>query len=302
MPDQPRRAVFTAGTQVLEKLPRCAGVYRFLDAADNLLYVGKSVNIRSRVQSHFAGGGKTTRQQRMIQATHRVDVRATAGEVGALLLENAAIKRELPVYNRRQRTVRRMWSFTLDRHEASFIQPRLQCFSLDRPDVTAVYGSYQSRYHARKALTRISRAEGLCPQVLGLEKGSGPCFQYQVHRCLGACAGEESPEQHNLRLLSALDSHRLSAWPVTQPVLLEESAPEAHALAPEREWHLLHNWIYLGTFNCPTEAARADTDAAVMFDRDTYHILRGVLKRNPVRLLSVDSLEPVAWPQQEHAQ
>ena len=49
--------------------------------------------------------------------------------------------------------------------------------------------------------------------MLGLDSGKGPCFQYQLKRCDGACAGDETPEEHNARLLSVLDRDRIAAWP-----------------------------------------------------------------------------------------
>ena len=96
-----------------ETLPRCSGVYRFFDAQGGLLYIGKSVDIHSRVTQHINGGRKPGRHQRLMSQVRRVDCQMTAGEVGALLIENEAIKREVPLYNRRQRRLRRLWTMTL---------------------------------------------------------------------------------------------------------------------------------------------------------------------------------------------
>jgi hypothetical protein len=276
-------------------------VYRFLGAGGEVLYVGKSIDIRTRVRSHFSGA-ETTRQRRMLAATVRIDCRPTAGEVGALLLENAAIKREVPLYNRRQRSVRRLWSITLAESAAGFLQPLPDCFSLDNPDIRAAYGSYASRFHARKALDSLARRAGLCPRALDLERGRGPCFQRQIGRCRGACVGEESPQGHNARLLDALASRRLSAWPITEPVLLREVAPKPCAGQPKREWHLLHNWMYLGTYSSPARARRGERDPGFMFDRDTHRILRGILGRGDAQLFSLDTLDPVDWPAEALAQ
>lgn len=279
----------------VDALPRCPGVYRFLGAGDVVLYVGKSIDIRARVRSHFCGA-ETTRQRRMLAATVRVDCRPTAGEAGALLLENAAIKREVPLYNRRQRSVRRLWSITLQEGPDGFLQPQPDCFSLDNPDIRAAYGSYASRFHARKALDKLARRAELCPRVLDLERGRGPCFQQQIGRCHGACVGEEPPVLHNARLLEALASRRLSAWPITAPVLLRELAQKPCPGQPKREWHLLHNWMYLGTYSSPARARRGERDPGFMFDRDTHRILRGILGRDDAQLFSLDTLAPVDWP------
>lgn len=289
----------TVAGATVEHAPASPGVYRFLDAEGNLLYVGKSIDIRARLRSHFARSGQTTRQQRMVNAVDCIECRLTAGEVGALLLENAAIKRELPLFNRRQRSTRRMWSFTLEQDPTGFLRPRLHSYSLERADVSATYGSYMSRYHGRKALTRISREARLCPIMLDLETGRGPCFQYQIKRCAGACVNEESAQQHNRRLLAALESHRLSAWPITTPVLLHEKAAQPHSPAPGHEWHLLHNWSYLGTFERPEDARQVRPGEGFMFERDTYHILRSALGRSDIELVCADTLEPVHWPLRE---
>ena len=287
---------FTVLDEPVPVLPGCPGVYRFLDGDGKALYIGKSINIRSRVRTHLAPGGQGERQRRMLHATERVDCRPTAGEAGALLLENAAIKREIPLFNRRQRSLRRMWSITLDENSAGFLQPQVTCFPLDQPTNGTAYGSYASRYHGRKALDKLARAEALCPRVLALEKGRGPCFQHQIGRCHGACIGSESASAHNARLLAALAGRRLSAWPVTGPVLLREQAGTPCSGQPAQEWHLLHNWMYLGTFTAPDEARQATTTNACMFDRDTHRILRGILARGDVALHCPETLAPVAWP------
>ena len=92
----------------IEALPRCSGVYRFYDNSGALLYIGKSVDIHSRVAQHFNEGKKPGRHQRLMSQVHRIDCELTAGEIGALLTENAAIKAEVPLFNRRQRRLRKL--------------------------------------------------------------------------------------------------------------------------------------------------------------------------------------------------
>ena len=282
--------------QAVPRLPACPGVYRFLNAEGQALYIGKSIDIHARVRSHLSEAKHSQRQQRMVTATTAIDCRPTAGEAGALLLENAAIKREMPLFNRRQRSVRRLWSFVLRQGKDGYDYPHIQSFSLDRPDILTAYGSFNSRYHARESLRKLARRESLCPKILGLERTEGACFQRQIGRCLGACVGEEASVAHNTRLLAALKRHRLSAWPVTGPLLLRESNEQPVAGQPHQEWHLLHNWAYLGTFASPAAAAHANPDDAFMFDRDTYYILRRVLRHNGGYLCCANSGEPVTWP------
>ena len=295
MPEINRAPRFTLGGQPIDKPPNCPGIYRFLSADGRALYIGKSVNLQSRLQAHLADTQNSERQHRLVSTTVCIDCRPTAGEAGALLLENAAIKQEMPLFNRRQRAVRRMWSVTLRTDEEGFDQPDVRSFCLDRPDILVAYGCYASRYHARKTLEALAREECLCPIRLGLERGRGRCFQHQLGRCRGACIGAEDAQAHNHRLKAALDAQRLSAWPITKPVLLrEESQPGG--IQPAREWHLLHNWTYLGTFESPEAARETDPRAGFMFDRDTYHILRRILRRDNLPLVQAHTLSPVQWP------
>lgn len=301
MPTAPQVATNTNTDNFADQLPHCPGIYRFLGQEGEVLYVGKSVNIRSRVRSHFAESSSTSRQRRLLHATRLIDCRPTAGEAGALLLENLAIKQQMPMFNRRQRALRRMWSIILEADDAGLLRPQLTCFSRDNPDVRAGYGSFANRYQARRALEVVARTESLCPRVLELERGRGPCFQYQIRRCLGACTGEESPAQHNARLLDALAVRRLTAWPSTAPLLLHERSEAPLSCQPAEEWHLLHNWMYMGTFASPEAARAAPSDGGFLFDRDTHRILHGVLRKGVVQLQRLDSGEPVVWPQDGQA-
>ncbi len=279
----------------VDALPACPGVYRFLNQDGHPLYIGKSVNIRARVRSHLAGASHCGRTQRMVWGTSVIDCRPTAGEAGALLLENAAIKKQIPLFNRRQRAVRRLWSIALKLGSEGFIQPTLTAFSLDKPDVRVAYGSFASRYHARRALEALARREHLCQQMLGLQRGRGPCFSHQLGQCRGACAGKESAPEHNARLRATLREHRLSAWPITEPVLLLEDTTGDSPFQPGQEWHLLHNWAYLGTFKDPQSARAYRGHETLMFDRDTYRILRRILDRPNTRLFCAESLETITW-------
>jgi hypothetical protein len=295
MPEIDSSPRFTLNGQFIDKPPECPGIYRFLSADGRALYIGKSVNLQSRLRAHLADAKHFERQRRLVSTTVSIDCRPTAGEAGALLLENAAIKREMPLFNRRQRAVRRMWSVMLRTDEEGFDQPEIRSYCLDRPDILAAYGCYASRYHARKALEALARRESLCLVRLGLERGRGRCFQHQLGGCRGACTGAEDAVAHNRRLKAALDAQRLSAWPITEPVLLcEESDPGG--IQPAREWHLLHNWTYLGTFNSPEAAQDPEPRAGFMFDRDTYHILRRILRRENLPLVQAHTLAPIDWP------
>jgi DNA polymerase III subunit epsilon len=84
-------------------MPDTPGVYLFYGDGPAPLYIGKSVNLRSRVLAHFQSASKLARDQRIAQAVRRVEWRDTAGELGARLLEAQLVRQLKPTLNRKPR-------------------------------------------------------------------------------------------------------------------------------------------------------------------------------------------------------
>lgn len=287
----------TSRGETLDELPTYSGVYRFFSSDDTLLYVGKSIDIRARIQSHFQEGRKPGRHQRIMSQVVRIETRATAGEIGALLVENAAIKAETPLYNRRQRQVRKLWTIHLNRSRDNFLQPVSADFSPWGERALDSYGLFHNRRHVDNTVRRHARDHGLCLRMLGLDAGKGPCFQYQLKRCDGACAGVETPEEHNARLLSVLDRDRIAAWPFTGPLLLVERNIRPQRNQPAEQYHLVNHWSWLGCFDDTGNARKASQDNhQTVFDRDAYRMLMSALRKGKLDLVNALTLESVDNP------
>jgi len=285
--------LFTVGPKIVDQLPRYSGVYRFYGAEGDLLYIGKSVDIRARVSAHYQEGKQPGRHQRIMQQVTRIDCTPTAGEVGALLMENAAIKRETPLYNRRQRRVKKLWTIHLKQSPDGFAQPTAADFLVEGERSIDSYGLFHNKRHVDSTLRRYAKDHGLCLRMLGIDKGKGPCFQYQLARCDGACAGEETAEEHNNRLVSVLDRDRIAAWPFPGPLVLIEQNVTPFEGQPCEQSHLINHWCYLGSFDSVEEARSAlSPGMQQLFDRDAYHLLLSALKKGRVSLFdAVDQRE-----------
>ncbi|WP_230198389.1 nucleotide excision repair endonuclease [Luminiphilus syltensis] len=293
MPDQIDLRICDSPVDVL---PRFSGVYRFFAGGGELLYIGKSVDIHARVVSHFHAGSKPGRHQRIMSQVARIDCEPTAGEFGALLLENAAIKAETPLYNRRQRQQRQLWTIELNRDTTGFLKPTARDFAPSGARTHDSYGLFHNKKHIDSTLRRHARDQGLCLLMLGLEKGRAPCFHYQLKRCDGACAGDETAEEHNARLLSALDGDRIAAWPFPGPLLLREHTLHPVDPQPPEQFYWVNHWVYHGHFNSINSAQRAaDTESRRRFDRDSYHLIMKALVRGQVEVLGLDG-KPVSNP------
>ena len=266
----------------LEGVPECPGVYRFFGVNDLPLYIGKSVNLRDRVRSHFTSDYRNANDHRLSAEIRRLDWIETAGELGALLLESRLVKEVAPLHNallRRRRTfgVLRLPSL---REAPEFVKIDAIDWDARGPGAEPLYGPFSSPRAARELLEAIAAEEGLCWRLLGWERRGGPCFARQVRKCRGACVGEETPEAHNVRLATALEERRIPDWPFPGPVAIVER----DAARGIEEAHVVHQWRHLGTARDEGDLlALAEARRLPEFDPDILKVLRRWLAEHPGR-------------------
>lgn len=255
----------------ISDIPDSPGVYLFYGEGPLPLYVGKSVNMRTRVMSHFQSASKVAREMRILQEIRRVEWRETAGELGALLLESRLVKEMQPVYNRQLRRERNLSAWQLSQDPAQQPMVRLVQIDMVEPEhLGQLFGAYRSKRQAHDALRALADALGLCLHALGLESGKGVCFAHQIGKCKGLCAGRETPALHRVRLQMALAEHRLKAWPHRGPVAIREY----HAGTQRTDIHVFEQWCHVSTVHDEGELEEAlRSSRAMAFDLDTYRLL-----------------------------
>ena len=264
----------------LAVLPRTSGVYIFKGEGTLPLYIGKSVDIRSRVMSHLRAPDEAS----MIAQTRRIDFIETAGEIGALLLESRMIKEQNPLFNQRLRRVRTLCSIRLRQTETGKFPEIVDSKSVNLGSTPELYGLFSSAHAANAKLKELAHQHMLCMSVLGLEKTSKRgCFGLQIKKCLGACVGKEDRQVHDERLFSALVDSQVEVWPFNGPVdLIEESDGWVQR-------HRVNNWCYLGT-QCSKTAGRSKLSELKQhdFDLDSYKILVKPIMLKTVKVHEVD--------------
>ena len=248
--------------EAIEGMPCAPGVYIFHGAEGDLpLYIGKSVNLRSRLLAHL----RNPDEARLLRQTLRISHVRTAGEIGALLLEARLIKQQHPLLNQKLRRNRQLCSLRVQ--EGS---PPEVVYSKDLHFATAtdLYGLYASRHAALESLRQVADDQRLCYAALGLEKlpKGRACFRAMLHQCAGVCRGDEDPEVHQQRLFTSLEGLRVACWPYPGAIGLVERDGE------EQQIHVIHHWHYLGSVRDATEARLLDK-VAPGFDADGYKIL-----------------------------
>ena len=277
---------------VLDNLPEGPGVYRFYGVNDLPIYIGKSVNLRDRVRSHFSSDYRSANDVRISSEIQRIEVDETAGELGALLREARLVKELLPLHNHRLR--RKMNTVFLrlpDLHSPPQVVANKEIDWAARGDAAEpLFGPFATKQQVKQMLENLAAEHGLCWRQLGWERRGGPCFARQVKKCRGACIGEETPEQHNVRLATVLAPFRLADWPWQGRIAVRESHPDGAF----EEVHVFERWSHLGTARSEDElAGLAEGRSEIDFDPDVYKILAAYVAKHR------GSVRPLARPRQE---
>ncbi len=172
--------------ELVRGLGDCPGVYRMLDEAGVVLYVGKAVSLRKRVSSYLRPM-KSPRIVSLMAAVRHIEVTVTHTETEALLLENNLIKTLKPRYNVLLRDDK---SYPMIFLGGTGDFPRLGFHRGARREPGRYFGPYPSATAVRETLNLLQRVFPVrqCEDTV-FRNRTRPCLQYQIHRCSGPCVG-----------------------------------------------------------------------------------------------------------------
>lgn len=247
--------------ETIHALPEEPGVYYFHNQQGDVVYVGKSINIKKRVAQHFAQ--KTDKGRKMQQHVHDITCEVCGNELVALLLESHEIKRLRPPINRAQRV--RKFPFVIHHwiDDDGFIRMGAEQVNAARRKQLQVISEYPKIGHAKNALARCVEQFELCNSLTTGYKSSGPCFHFHLKQCQGACCGREEPETYNQRARQAVN--RLTTVFEEDFFIIDEGRePEEASIV------LVEGGNYCGYGFIDKELINGDLDA-----------LRGVIKDFP---------------------
>lgn len=185
-------------------LPHEAGVYYFHDEQGEVIYVGKSINIYKRIQQHFAVDYKSRKSIEFKNSISDITWELTGSELVALLYESHEIKRLKPLYNRKLRRSVFPAGIFLRTDEQGY--KHLYYGRADDHAESHPLIALGNQFKAKGFLFHKVSKFNLCQKLCDLYKTQGACFDYQVHRCKGACLGLEPPEEYNQRVEEAIES------------------------------------------------------------------------------------------------
>lgn len=272
---------------LIKSIPNTPGVYIFYNAEGDVLYVGKSIKMRTRVLSHFSNDVRSGKELNLCQETADIEYRETNGELSALFLESQLVKEFSPVYNRALRHVRELAVAMRTKNDDAYTTLLLEYTGEIEPhNLSHVLAVCRSKAQAKALLRKIAKDHGLCEKLMGLEKGSGACFGQQIGRCLGACVGKESAESYNKRFEKAFSRYKIKSWPFNGPIAVRDESEEGEGVA-----YVVDNW-------CLTEVIQYSGDMqssqalSTMFDLDSYKIFSRFLldKKNAQKIVPFEGV------------
>jgi excinuclease ABC subunit C len=171
----------------LKLLDGSPGVYRMLNAASEVLYVGKARNLRARVSNYARSSGHSARIARMISETASMMFLTTRTETEALLLEQNLIKQLKPRYNVLLRDDKSFPNILISREHAF---PQLKKHRGKRSEKGSYFGPFASAGAVNRTLNQLQKVFLLrnCTDAM-FESRTRPCLQYQIKRCAAPCTG-----------------------------------------------------------------------------------------------------------------
>lgn len=261
--------------KLIADLPPSHGVYIFEDETGSPLYIGKSVNIKRRVLSHFTADKDSFKELKISQTTHNISFQQTSGELEALLLESHLIKTMQPLHNRRLRRVRKLVATRRNISANGYIELTAESIDQLEPDeFDRTLALHPNRNKQKTSLLMAVKTFDLCPKLCGLEKSRGACFSYRLGKCRGACVGQEPAENYNRRLLLAFERKKIDRWPFAGAVIIEEN------LKPQDEisrGFIVDQWSIVGTITQEEDFEPQISRYEASFDLDAYKILHSFI-------------------------
>ena len=267
---------------IIDALPSITGVYYIHDEHGKIIYIGKSKNIKHRINQHFTN---TSPKSKKIQLfANSVTYEATGNELVALLKESQEIKRNKPLYNtalRRNIFTHALYSFKDDNGYFNL--------KIDKADgrkkAITTYSNLQS---AKSFMFKAVEDYTLCQKLSGLYPSKSNCFNFTIKSCNGACIQKEPVEEYNQRVMKLIAKNNYDS----KNMAIVDRGREID----ERSVIYIENGVFkgLGFFDLNYQINNLEILESIITpmenNRDTQHIIQSYLRRNKnLKIVQINS-------------
>lgn len=259
---------------IVESLPNKTGIYYIHNDKGDLIYIGKSKNIKKRINQHFTGtASKSKKIQREVFA---VTYEETGSELIALLKESEEIKINKPIFNRAQRKSIFQYALYQYTNDDGYITLKIEKADGRKKEIT----SFTSVQEGKNILFKITEKYNLCQKLNGLYDTKNGCFQYKIKECNGACLGKEQPTSYNERVQEFITEY---VFENDNMVIIDRGRT-----VEERSAVLIENGIYKGycfydlNYQINNVEILKNIIIKMQHNRDTKTIIQSYLRKNRV--------------------
>lgn len=261
----------------LKKLPQKPGVYLMHDAQDNIIYVGKAIRLRSRVQSYFREKiNRGPQIEKMVTQIARFEYIVTDSELEALVLENNLIKENSPKYNTLLKDDK---TYPYIKVTVGEDYPRILFSRTMKKDKSRYFGPYTSAAAVKDTIELLNKLYQLrtcnrvLPRDIGIER---PCLNYHIKQCLAPCQGYVSKEEYRQQVAGALEFLNGNYSPILKD-LEEKMKKAAEAMEFEdaaRYRDLLSSVRQVSQKQKITEGVGEDKDILALYQDETEAVVQ----------------------------
>src|SRR5690606_311549 len=256
---------------IIEQIPAVTGVYYMHKSDGEIIYIGKSNNIKKRINQHFTNTNPKSKKIQMQVAAVTYD--ATGSELVALLKESEEIKRNNPIYNRALRRkifTHALYSF-VDEH--GYINLKIDIADGRKNPIT----TFANRQSGKSFMLHVVDEYKLCQKLTGIYNTKTSCFKYDIKECEGACIQKESPENYNKRVEALITK---TSYNNKNMVIIDRGRD-----IDERSAILIENGVFkgLGFFNLNYQINNIEVLESIITpmenNRDNQHIIQSYLRK-----------------------
>lgn len=281
---EPTLHLDTKLVRILEDLPSITGVYYLHNEEGEIIYIGKSRNIRKSVNQHFTTDHHRSKQVQKEVAS--VSFEPTGNELIALLKENEEIKHNKPKFNKASSKPIFNYALYQFTDENGYINLKIGRADRRRENITTFNGLQQ----ASTVLQQIIETYQLCQRFTSLHSGDDTCLSHSIKACNGACVEAETVEEYNERVLEMISNYSLS----DQNMLVIDRGREIG----EKSALLVEDGEFkgIGYFNLNHQLNNLEIVRSIITpmknDHDARHIIQSYLRRNKkLKIIQFSTIE-----------